>query len=215
MASARGRSCSPLLVLAVAAALVTLGLACSSSAGRISAASTTASTASTLPTTSSAPTTAAPTTTVDPGTLPQTRALPNTTDAHFRAGEAALWSAVVHDDPARAMPFFFPLSAYLQVKAISDPAADWHGRLVGAYQRDIHTMHAALGSAAGSARLLGLDVPPEATWVLPGQEYNKLPYWRVFGDALRYQLGDTVHSLPVYSLISWRGEWYVVHVSPP
>jgi len=38
----------------------------------------------------------------------------------------------VNDDPRSPMPSFFPLTAYLQVKAISDPADDWHDRLVAA-----------------------------------------------------------------------------------
>ena len=169
------------------------------------------STAST--TTSTAPTTTS--TTVDPGSLPQTTAMPSTADPDFAAGEAALWSAIVHDDPKRAMPFFFPLSAYLQVKAISDPAEDWHERLVAAYWSDIHELHTELGSAVASAKFLGLEVPDAAEWMVPGSEYNKLGYWRVLGDTLRYEVGGTVHSFPIYSLISWRGRWYVVHISPP
>ncbi len=156
------------------------------------------------------------TTTIDPGSLPQTRDLPTTTDPHFAAGVAALWSAVVNDDPARATPFFFPLSAYLQVKAIADPNTDWHQRLLAAYQRDIHTMHVQLAASAPKATLEGLRVPSAgATWVLPGQEYNRLGYWRVYRDALVYRVGSVEHSFPIYSLISWRGEWYIVHIGPP
>ncbi len=50
---------------------------------------------------------------------------------------------------------------------------------------------------------------------MPGVEYNSGSYWRVFGSTLRYRLDDgTLHELPVTSLISWRGEWYVVHLGP-
>ena len=91
------------------------------------------------------------TTTVDPGTLPQTMTVPTTSDPQFRAGLAGFFQAIIKDDPTRAMPFFFPLSAYLQVKAISNPASDWLQRLVGAYQRDIHALHASLGAAAATA----------------------------------------------------------------
>ena len=55
------------------------------------------------------------------------------------------------DDPDRAMPFFFPLGAYRQVKDVTDPAADWKHRLVAAYRRDIHALHARLGADAGDA----------------------------------------------------------------
>ena len=161
------------------------------------------------------------TTTIDPGSLPQTRDLPTTGDPHFVAGVAALWSAIVNDDPALATPFFFPLAAYLQVKAIANPNTDWHQRLLAAYQRDIHTMHAQLvaslsAASASTATLQGLSVrSTAATWVLPGQEYNRIGYWRVYGNALVYRVGSVAHSFPIYSLISWRGEWYIVHIGPP
>jgi len=160
-------------------------------------------------------------TTVDPGTLPQTRDHPGTTDAQFTAGVQALWQGIVADDPQQAMTFFFPLSAYLQVKAVNDPAHDWQSRLVAAYTRDIHALHAQVAKAGGTsgtdgATLVGLDVPDgAATWVNPGQEYNKLGYWRVYGSTLKYTVGGRTLSLPIYSLISWRGEWYVVHVTHP
>jgi hypothetical protein len=163
------------------------------------------------------PTDAAPPgTTVDPGTLPQTRDHPGTTDARFASGVQALWQGIVDDDPERAMAFFFPLSAYRQVKAVSDPTRDWQSRLVAAYTSDVHALHRQLGAHAADARLVGLDLPDAAaTWVDPGQEYNKLGYWRVYGSALRYSVGGQTFRLPIYSLISWRGDWYVVHVTHP
>jgi hypothetical protein len=155
-------------------------------------------------------------TTVDPGTLPQTRDHPGTTNAQFTDGVQAMWQGIVDDDPQAAMPFFFPLSAYLQVKAIHDPTHDWQTRLVAAYTRDIHALHASLAGKGAEATLVGLDVPDGAArWVNPGEEYNKLGYWRVYGSMLRYTVGGQTLKLPIYSLISWRGEWYVVHVTHP
>ncbi len=169
------------------------------------AATTTTTTTTTLP-----PTT---TTTVDPGTLPQTMDMPTTTSAQFQAGLAGFWQAIVTDNPAPAMPFFFPLSAYLQVKAISNPAGDWMGRLVAAYQTDIHTLHGNLGAGAATAQLTGVDVPNAAQWVLPGSEYNKLPYWRVYSAQIHYTDGGQAGSFTIASMISWRGEWYIVHLA--
>jgi hypothetical protein len=34
----------------------------------------------------------------------------------------------------------------------------------------------------------------------------------VYGSALRYTADGTYFDLPIYSLISWRGEWYIVHL---
>lgn len=151
---------------------------------------------------------------VDPATLPQTRDRPAASGPSFDARVAALWSAIVADDPAQAMPFFFPLPAYQQVKDVSDPASDWKHRLVAAYAHDIHALHRRLGDDASRAKLTSMDVPDaRGRWVDPGEEYNKLGYYRVFGSKLRYDVDGAARSFDVKSLISWRGEWYVVHLS--
>ena len=152
----------------------------------------------------------------DASLLGQTHEMPATSDPRFDARLRGLWEAIVEDDPSRAMPFFFPVGAYEQVKDVPNPAADWKHRLVAAYAHDIHALHARLGGDATRAKLLALDVPESrARWVEPGEEYNKLGYYRVFGSRLRYDVDGTgvVRVFDVKSLISWRGEWYVVHLS--
>ena len=154
-----------------------------------------------------------PVTTIDPGTLAQTRDRPHE-GAAFQARAKALWDGIVHDDAELALPFFFPVTAYRQVKAIPTPEVDWKHRLVAAYRRDIHKLHEKLGAGAAEARLVELDVAAErARWVDPGEEGNKLGYWRVFGSKLRYDTDRGPAAIDVSSLISWRGEWYVVHLS--
>jgi hypothetical protein len=146
--------------------------------------------------------------------LPQTKDRPAPSSPELDARAAALWDGIVHDDPERAMPFFFPLGAYQQVKAIADPERDWKRRLVAAYARDIHALHAKLGTAAQSAKLVRLEVPDaRARWVEPGEEYNKLGYFRVFSSRLRYEVEGKERSIEITSLISWRGQWFVVHLS--
>jgi hypothetical protein len=158
-------------------------------------------------------TTSATTTTVDPGTLPQTEDRPSSSGPTFTTDVDGLWEAIRQDRPELAMPFFFPKSAYLQVKSISDPAADYQQRLIANYEQDVHSLHSQLGGDAANAQLVGLDVPDsQAVWVQPGEESNKLSYWRVYGSTLQYQTNGQTASLPVTSLISWRGEWYVVHL---
>jgi hypothetical protein len=150
---------------------------------------------------------------VDPGTLPQTRERPREGDP-FQARAKVLWDAIVADDPELALPFFFPLPAYQQVKAIPSPETDWKRRLVASYRRDIHHLHETLGAHASEAKLVELEVATErAHWVEPGVESNKIGYWRVFGSKLRYQTERGAASMEVKSLISWRGEWYVVHLA--
>ena len=47
----------------------------------------------------------------------------------------------------------------------------------------------------------------------PGEESNKLSYWRVYGTTMQYTESTARRgSFPVTSLISWRGQWYVVHL---
>jgi hypothetical protein len=171
-------------------------------------------TASSAPTTSTAP--AATTTTAaadDPGALPQTDEQPTASGATFTAGVADLWEAIRQDKPELALPFFFPQSAYLQVKAISDPAGDYQNRLIANYEEDIHTLHAQLGANAANAQYVGISVPDsQAVFVQPGEESNKGSYWRVYGTTIQYQVDGQTGSFPVTSMISWRGEWYVVHL---
>jgi hypothetical protein len=165
-------------------------------------------------TTTTTPTTATPTTTTqDPGALPQTDQRPGTSSSAFTNGAQTLWDAVRQDQPELAYPFFFPKSAYLQVKAISDPAGDYQNRLIANFDQDVHSLHGQLGAAATTATFVGLTVPgDQAVWVQPGAESNKLSYWRVYGSTLQYQVAGQTRSFPVTSLISWRGEWYVVHL---
>lgn len=152
---------------------------------------------------------------IDPGTLPQTDALPSGDDPQFEAGVQALWQAIVQDDPSEAHGFFFPLSAYLQVKDIDDPAEDYQDRLLTWYDLDIQAAHEQLGAGAASATLVGVQVPEDqAEWITPGVEYNKGSYYRVYGTRLTYQENGSTASFGIFSLISWRGEWYVVHLGP-
>jgi hypothetical protein len=150
----------------------------------------------------------------DSASLPQTHDVPHAEGAAFEERRDALWDAIVHDDPDRAMPFFFPVGAYQQVKDVTDPSADWKHRLVAAYRHDIHALHARLGSSPGDAKFIAMDVPEaRARWVEPGEEWNKIGYYRVFGSKLRYEVDGQEHVFEVKSLISWRGEWFVVHLS--
>lgn len=162
-------------------------------------------------TTTAAPTT---TTTVDPGTLPQTDEKPTGSGAAFDARMTTLAGAIIANDPNRALSTFFPLEAYKQIKAIPDPASDWQNRLIGSFRTDIAKMHAQLGPNAGSAKFLGVRVPDTAVWVTPGQEYNKGPYWRVFKAQMDFSVDGRTVSIPIESMISWRGQWYVVHLGP-
>lgn len=160
-------------------------------------------------TTTSTTVLATTTTTVDPGTLAQTTQLPSGADPAFQARIADLWQAILTGDVTRARPAFFPLSAYIQVKGISDPAYDYDTRLIPDYNQDITTLHGEVGP---SAVFQSVSVPNAAEWILPGVEYNKGSYWRVYGTRVYYTLDGQSRYFTIASMISWRGQWYLVHL---
>lgn len=175
--------------------------------GRVPAPTTT-----TLPPTTT--TTLPPTTTtVDPGTLPQTGQFPTASSPQFQSEMAALWQGVVTGSPGQAMPAFFPESAYAQLKAIGDPGADWQDRLVAEYDADIAAAHALLGSDPSAATFVGVNVPSQyGHWVTAGVCTNSIGYFEVPNARVVYQEDGRQQSFGIASMISWRGEWYVVHL---
>lgn len=147
-----------------------------------------------------------------PGRLHQTRAFPSARSRAFRGEMTDLWTAVVVGRPRLALQSFFPLTAYAQVKAIYDPAADWHGRLFAEFRRDIAAAHRLVGHGAARARLAHVIVPSAAAWISPGTCENAVGYWHVGGARLVYRQHGRLRSFGIASLISWRGRWYVVHL---
>jgi hypothetical protein len=146
--------------------------------------------------------------------LPQTHERPRTDSPGLRLRLELLVDAIARDDPARALPAFFPRIAYEQVKAVADPGRDWQQRLVRAFQRDIHDYHASLGREAAGAQFAGLVANERAVrWMDAGTEGNRLGYYRVTRARLRLRLSSGAErELELSSLISWRGAWYVVHL---
>jgi hypothetical protein len=148
-----------------------------------------------------------------PGTLPQTRQLPSSGTEALRVEMNSFWEGVRTGTPLLAMPAFFPERAYAQVKAIADPAADYADRLLAGYRVDILAAHALLGSRAGAARLVRVEVPTAyAHWVEPGTCYNRVGYWEVPNSRVVYSVGSGLRSFGIASMISWRGVWYIVHL---
>lgn len=147
--------------------------------------------------------------------LPQTEAEPSSSSPWFEAGVRALFQAIQADDPALAEGFFFPLVAYEQVKDVKDPKRDWERRLMANFRRDVHDYHKRLGPDPEGARFIGVELAKERMrWMKPRSEGNKLGYYRVTRNRLRYQTAQgKPASLELTSLISWRGEWYLVHLN--
>jgi hypothetical protein len=205
-----GAKPQPTLEVAAPSAKVVPSSAPSSAARAVNAAAVTASAEP-----ASAPAFAPPALSdADGKPLAQTEDKPSTTSPFFQAAAERLFSAIVKDDPELALSFFFPVSAYQQVKDVQNPARDWEQRLVRLFRRDVHEYHRALGKRRGEARFVRLEVPEaRAEWMKPGREGNRVGYFRVLRSRLIYADADAKErALEVTSLISWRGEWYVVHL---
>jgi hypothetical protein len=151
----------------------------------------------------------------DGALLPQTETHPAADSPLFRQHLRQLVAAIAADDPELARPAFFPVKAYEVVKAIVQPARDWEHRLFAAFARDIHAYHRELGAAAAGTTFARLDLhDKQARWVDRGGEGNAIGYWRVTHSRLFVTDGEGhEHGFLVTSFISWRGEWYVVHLA--
>jgi hypothetical protein len=148
-----------------------------------------------------------------PGSLPQTESNPSGNSALFKSQMTSLWAGVVHDSVTTALPAFFPRAAYLQLKAIGSPGSDWRYRLVHDYAMDIAAAHRLLGSGASNAQLVTVKVVDSYShWVPTGVCYNSVGYYEMPDARVVYREHGQISSFGIASMISWRGEWYVVHL---
>lgn len=142
--------------------------------------------------------------------LPQTSARPRTDDLAFGNAVHDIWLAVTTGDADDALPAFFPEKAYVQVKAVGDPEADWQGRLWYDFTLDLAAVHKLVPP---DATLVKVIVPAQyEQWVGVGACYNRVGYWNVPGARVVYRAGGVTRSFGIASFISWRGDWYLVHL---
>lgn len=166
------------------------------------------------PVASNAPPTPPPLVDAAGALLPQTEDKPSLESPLFQYRLSQLVKAIETGDPERARDFFFPKMAYEKVKAIKSPGRDWETRLWKLFQRDIAEYHAKLGENAAGSKLVRLEVnESKIKWMKPQSEGNAIGYHRVTRNKLHLRDGaGNDHVFDVTSFISWRGEWYVVHL---
>ena len=167
------------------------------------------------PATASTTTTVPPptTTTTSPGSLPQTGAFPTTTSPVFVANMAALWNAVVTNSLSTGMPAFFPEPAYVQLKTVASASSDFTNRLESDYGLDIAAAHALLGPDAATAQFVGVNADSSyGHWINSGVCDNDVGYFELPNTRVIYTVNGQTRSFGIASMISWRGEWYVVHL---
>jgi len=146
--------------------------------------------------------------------LPQTEERPSTQSSTFGARMALLGQAISSGNPDVALPAFFPSVAYAQVKDIPNAERDWDKRLVSAFRRDIAEYAKKLAKDAPHSNLVSVEVPEQSAELMkPGSEGNRVHYFRVLRSKLHFRSATGKEkSLELTSMISWRGEWYVVHL---
>lgn len=146
--------------------------------------------------------------------LPQTEDKPSIESPLFKRRVESLVRAIEKDDVELARSFFFPLEAYEVVKAIKEPTKDWNRRLFRAFTRNIHEYHRKLGKHAEGTKLVRFDVDERrAKWMKRATEVNNVGYFRLTRSRLILEDGaGKKHDFELTSMISWRGEWYVVHL---
>jgi len=146
--------------------------------------------------------------------LAQTDLRPTLASSSFQKRIDLVARAILSGDVEPALPAFFPLVAYQQVKDVAKPERDYKFRLLANFKRDLLEYHHALGAAAAESKFDGVTVSEkDAKWMAPGSEGNKVGYFRVLRSRLRFTLPTgRSREFELTSLISWRGEWYVVHL---
>ncbi len=108
----------------------------------------------------------------------------------------------------------FPLVAYQQVKDVTKPERDYKFRLLANFKR-APTRVPSTPSAQRPTEQVRRRRRVRKGRQMDGAriEGNKLGYFRVLRSRLRFTLPTgRSREFELTSLISWRGEWYVVHL---
>ncbi len=166
-----------------------------------------------LETSSTTQATLAPTTTTtDPGELPQTNQKPSLSSKSLALRMQELYTGIASDSITTALGSYLTLDSYRQIKGLSNNSFDYANRLLQHFALDVEAAH-ALFASQGQTTYVGFRADASyANWVLPNTCYNKLGYWHLPGVRLLYKVGGITRSIGVISLISYRGEYYVVHL---
>ena len=138
---------------------------------------------------------------------------PATSDA-FAARMTMFFNGFKSGNNALALKGFLPVSAYVVLKQGHGNAADWQYRLVDKdFIPQLNILRKRFGKDLPTATYVTTIVPEKSANVCPvGQEENKAPYWRVYMSRVVFQLDGKDRSFLINTMISFRGEWYIVHL---
>lgn len=144
---------------------------------------------------------------------PKNKAKPRLASRHLTASARALFRAVREDKPDVAKDFFFPREPFLPLKDIKQPGKYWD-QLFRVYEKDIHELHNKRSKDWEDAEFVSFELGSTPTWVKPGEEANKIGYYRTFNGKLRYKARGKERVLEVKTIISWNHRWFITHLLP-
>jgi len=127
-----------------------------------------------------------------------------------------LMESCVADAPAPSHGLFLPREAFRLIKAIREPDA-LYDRIFGAYEEDIHELHARLREESGGdlaqVAFVGFRFTGRRGWVHLREETNRLPYWAQRHSWIDYTVGGRPHQIEVRTMIAWGDRWFITHLN--
>lgn len=141
---------------------------------------------------------------------PANKAKPPIDSEELQARARGLFDAVKQNNPTLGEDFWFPKEPFLILKDIKDPGKYWD-QLHRAYVKDIEKLHKKRANWDGCEfEKFEPGSPPK--WVKPGEEGNKIGYFRTVKGNLVYKAEGKSHKLEVRVIISWQKRWYITHL---
>ena len=136
---------------------------------------------------------------------------PISDEPELAARAKGLLEAIASDDPPKGDAFWFPKEPFIPLKDIKDPGKYWE-QLHRDYANDVHALHKKRKDWSGAA-FQGFEIGSAPKWVKPGEEANKIGYYRSFHGKIHFEQGGEAASIDVHTIITWQGRWYVTHLS--
>ena len=143
---------------------------------------------------------------------PDNKILPPLESEDLTARARGLFEAIAKNDPSLGESFWFPKEPFIPLKDVKDSGKYWD-QLHATYVSDIRKLHRKRKSWDG-AKFVSFQVGSTPKWVPPGDEGNKIGYYRTFRGKLRYEIDGESSSFEVRVMISWQGRWFITHLLP-
>lgn len=142
---------------------------------------------------------------------PKNKVAPVSDGPELEARARGLFDAIVRDEPALGDPFWFPEEPFIPLKDVKGPDKYWK-ELHRLFVNDVHALHKKRKSWEG-ATFESYEMGSTPTWVKPGDEANKIGYYRSYHGKLRYRVDGQRFTIDVHTLITWQGRWFITHLS--